>query len=232
MKMAKDNKQKDLENMLVTRNFEVNDMVLSDILEERAGEQVKKGRKIEGHPAVFDSMTSIGGWYNEVIERGAFDDCDFDDVLFFVNHETRKIPLARSRRNNKNSTMQLKVDKTGLFIGANLDTENNPEARQLCSSIDRGDITGMSFMFRVKEQKWENLDTPVPTRRIQKISKVYEVSAVNQPAYEKTDISARDKEALDNAKLELENARSQELDNSRALEIEKIKTQILLKGEV
>ena len=126
--------------------------------------------------------------------------------------------------------MRLKIDNTGLFIEADLDVENNQESRQLCSSIERGDITGMSFMFRIKEQKWENLDTPNPTRRILKISKVYEVSAVNTPAYEKTDINARDKEALDNAKLALDNARSQELDNSNALEIYKLKNQILEKA--
>lgn len=213
------------DEMLVTRSFEIADF--------RAMENKDKGTKrLEGHPAVFNSETSIGGWYKEIIERGAFDECDFDDVLFFVNHETNKIPLARSRRNNANSTMQLKIDDVGLFIGADLDIENNQQSRTLCSSVERKDITGMSFMFRVKEQKWENLDTPVPTRRILKISKVYEVSAVNQPAYDKTDINARDKEALDNAKIALDNARSQELDNSKALEIQKLKNQILFKKEI
>jgi uncharacterized protein len=213
------------DELLVTRSFEVADF-------RAMVNENKKTKRLEGHPAVFNSETSIGGWYNEIIERGAFDECDFDDVLFFINHDTRKIPLARSRRNNSNSTMQLKIDDVGLFMGAELDVENNQEARTLCSSVERGDITGMSFMFRVKEQKWENLDTPVPTRRILKVSKVYEVSAVNQPAYDKTDINARDKEALDNAKLALDNARSQELDNSKALEIQKLKSQILFKREM
>jgi uncharacterized protein len=213
------------DELLVTRSFEVADF-------RAMVNESKKTKRLEGHPAVFNSETSIGGWYNEIIERGAFDECDFDDVLFFINHDTRKIPLARSRRNNSNSTMQLKIDDVGLFMGAELDVENNQEARTLCSSVERGDITGMSFMFRVKEQKWENLDTPVPTRRILKVSKVYEVSAVNQPAYDKTDINARDKEALDNAKLALDNARSQELDNSKALEIQKLKSQILFKREM
>lgn len=213
------------ETELVKRNFEVSDMVVRTMLGE--GEENTKGRTIEGHPAVFNREADIGGWFTEIIERGAFDGCDFSDVLLFVNHETDKIPLARSRRNNKNSTMRINIDEIGLYFEADVDTENNPEARQVCSSIDRGDITGMSFMFRVKEQKWENLDTPKPTRRILKISKVYEVSAVNNPAYEDTDINARDKKALDNAKLALDNARSQELDNSEALEILKLKNQIL-----
>lgn len=211
--------EKKYDEMLITRSFEVTDIRANDIEETKA-------KRLEGHPAVFNSETSIGGWYNEIIERGAFDECDFDDVLFFVNHETRKIPLARSRRNNINSTMQLKIDDVGLFMRADLDTDNNSEAKTLCSSVERGDISGMSFMFRVKDQKWENLDTPTPTRRITKISKVYEVSAVNQPAYNDTDINARDKKALDNAKVALDNARSQGLDNSKALEIQKLKIQI------
>lgn len=187
----------------------------------------KQTKRLEGHAAVFDVMTNIGGWYNEVIERGAFDGCDFDDVLFCVNHDTGKIPLARSRRNNGNSTMQLSIDNIGLFVGADLDTENNVEARQLYSSVERGDIDGMSFIFRVKQDQWENLDADVPTRRIQKIAKVYEAGAVNWPAYEQTDINARDKAALDNARIALENARSQELENSKALDIYKLKNKIL-----
>ena len=214
-----------LDGDVVRRSFEFKDIRALGLKDEN-----DKIKRLEGHPAVFNSKTNIGGWYNEIIERGAFDDCDFTDVLFFINHDTRKIPLARSRRNNSNSTMELKVDNIGLYIRADIDTENNQEARQLYSSVERGDITGMSFCFRVKEQKWEDMDTDMPTRRITKIAKVYEVSAVNEPAYEDTDINARDKSALENAKLALENVRSKELDNSKALEIEKLRFEILMKG--
>lgn len=184
---------------------------------------------IEGHAAVFDQKTAIGDWFYEVIERGAFDDCDFDDVLLSVNHDLKKIPLARSRRNNANSTLQLSVDKEGLFVKAKLDTENNSEAKSLCSSVKRGDIYGMSFIFYVQEERWEDLDSDMPTRRIQKIRKVREVSAVSFPAYTGTDIQARDKEALDNARLALDNAVSRELDNSKTtqLELERLKNQII-----
>lgn len=183
--------------------------------------------KLEGHAAVFESITSIGGWYQEKIARGAFDNCDFDDVLLFVNHDMSKVPLARSRRNNSNSTMQLMIDNTGLYVSANLDIDNNAEAKQVYSSVQRSDISGMSFCFKVADDKWENLDTDMPKRTILSIAKVFEVSAVNFPAYELTDINARDKMALDNAKLALENARSKELDNSRELDIYKIKNKIL-----
>lgn len=186
---------------------------------------------IEGHAAVYDQKTSIGGWFYEVIERGAFDGTNFDDVLFSTNHDLRKIPLARSRRNNSNSTMQLSTDETGLFIRASLDIENNSDAKSLYSSVERGDIDGMSFIFYVQEEAWEDLDSDMPTRRIQKIKKVIEVSAVTFPAYTGTDIHARDKQALDNAKLALDNARSGELDNSEnELEVLKLRNQILLKG--
>jgi len=209
-----------MNEMSVVRSFNVSDFKTTE--NERFN--------IEGHAAVFNQTTTIGEWFYEVIERGAFDGCDFDDVLFFVNHNQKKIPLARSRRNNGNSTMVLKVDDVGLFMQADLDTENNAESKTLHSSISRGDIDGMSFAFRIKEQTWENLDTDMPTRRIKKIAKVYEVSAVNQPAYSDTDINARDKEALENAKNALENARSTELDNSTDLEIERLRIQILMKG--
>lgn len=187
---------------------------------------------IEGHAAVYDQITQIGSWFYEVIERGAFDGCDFDDVLFTANHELWDIPLARSRRNNANSTLQLSVDDKGLFVKAKLDTENNAEARSLYSAVKRADITGMSFMFYVSEERWTDLDTDMPTRHIAKIKKVREVSAVNYPAYEGTGINARAKEALDNARQTLENARATAaLDNEKQeREILQLKNEILLKG--
>jgi hypothetical protein len=185
---------------------------------------------IEGHAAVYNQKTNIGGYFYEVIERGAFDECDFDDVLFSVNHDLGKIPLARSRRNNGNSTMQLNLDNKGLYVRADLDTENNSEAKNLYSAVKRGDINGMSFIFYVQEDRWVDLDKDMPTRHIVKVKKVREVSAVNYPAYSGADINARDQAVLDNAVKALDNARS-ELDNSQAeLELLKLKTQILMKG--
>jgi len=175
--------------------------------EFRAAEEDGK-KVIEGHPAVFGSMTQIGKWFNEIIERGAFDKTDMTDVALFVNHNSCKIPLARSRRNNGSSTMSLKVDDKGLFMRAELDTEHNEEASKLYSAISRGDMDGMSFSFRVKEEDWEGLDEAMPTRRIKAISKVFEVSVVTYPAYEDTDIFARSKgQPLESGEQALESAR-------------------------
>lgn len=178
-----------------------------------------QGNVIIGRPIVYDKATNLG-YFEEVIERGALDETDLKDVLFFVNHDINKIPLARSRNNNKNSTMQLKVDNEGLEIKAILDVENNSDAKNLYSAISRGDITGMSFMFNVEEEEWKNLDSELPLRIIKKISIVREVSAVCFPAYEATSINARDKVALDNAKMTLESVRaSLESDKNKSNDI-------------
>jgi len=194
---------------------------------------VDEGNYIEGHPAIYDQKTSIGNWFYEIIERGAFDSCDFDDVLFSANHNFMEIPLARSRRNNGNSTMLLRVDEIGLYVKAILDIENNSESKSLYSAVKREDINGMSFVFYVSEERWEGLETDMPTRHVLKIKKVIEVSAVNFPAYTGTDINARDPRALDNAARVLDNARSK-LDNLKGeqnqLEELKLKNQILMKG--
>lgn len=175
---------------------------------------------IEGHAAVFDVKTAIGDWFYEVIDRGAFDDCDFTDVALFINHDWGQVPLARSRRNNGNSTMTLSVDDVGLKIRAKIDVENNPDAKTLYSAVERGDLTGMSFAFRVDSEEWQDLESEMPTRRIKKISRVFEVSACTYPAYEDTDIHARDKSTLENAKRALDNARAQSLDNDKSNELE------------
>ena len=184
-------------------------------------------RSITGHPAVFSSPADICGWFGEIIEPGAFDDCDLTDVLLFTNHRDMKIPLARSRRNNGSSTMTLTVDDIGLKMDADLDVENNQESRALFSAIERGDMDGMSFRFSVREQTWDNLDTDYPTRHITKIAKVYEVSAVNEPAYADTDISARDKAALESARKAVETARSQSLESEKELEVYRLKNKIM-----
>lgn len=178
-------------------------------LEVRAEENKENGTFIVGRPIVYESKTNIGP-FDEVIHRGALDNADLRDVRFLVNHDFSKIPLARSRKNNANSTMQLIPDEEGLQIRVNLDTENNADARALYSAVKRGDISGMSFLFGIENEEWENLDTEHPTRHIRGISTVVEVSAVTVPAYEDTEIHARSKEALENARQTVDTARSKE----------------------
>lgn len=199
----------------------------SIICEVRADES-EKGNIITGRPVVYDSMTDLG-CFDEIIEKGALDETDLTDVRFLVNHDTSRIPLARSRRNNGNSTMKLDVDDKGLTVDVTLDTENNEQAKALYSAIQRDDITGMSFMFSVDDEEWENIESEHPTRRIKKIGTIVEVSAVSFPAYDATSIQARDKAALESARLALESAkqsRAKSLDSDTA-ETLKLKIKIL-----
>lgn len=192
--------------------------------EVRAENNEKNGDFITGRPIVYDSKTNLY-YFDEIIERGALDKANLKDVRFLVNHNTDMIPLARSRNNNENSTMQMTVDKDGMGIRVNLDTENNSDARNLYSAIKRGDISGMSFMFTIDREEWEGLESDHPTRHIKSIGQVLEVSAVTFPAYEATEISARAKEALDSAKETLDSVKRSldSEDKVKALELEKAK---------
>lgn len=166
----------------------------------------KKGR-LTGRPIVYDSKTDLGG-IDEIIERGALDNTDLRDVAFLVNHNIDMIPLARSRNNNANSTMQMSIDDGGMEIRVDLDVENNADAKALYSAVERGDVDGMSFMFSVDREEWDGLETERPTRHIKAIGKVFEVSAVTFPAYAATSITARNiPNALDSARESLESAR-------------------------
>lgn len=188
--------------------------------------QNDSGSLITGMPIVFESKTDLG-WFDEVIRVGALDGTDLTDVRFLVNHNTDMIPLARSRRNNGNSTMQLTVTAEGLQMESTIDTENNNTAKELKSAIDRKDISGMSFMFSVAEDEWEDLESDHPTRYITKIASVVEVSAVTFPAYDATSINARSKDALESARAAVETAKRSVETESNLLELEKAKTLIL-----
>lgn len=199
---------------------------------EVRAEESDQGNIITGRPIVYNSRTDLG-WFDEIIEPGALNNTDLTDVRFLVNHDTSKIPLARSRRNNGNSTMQLTTDNDGLGIRVTLDTENNSEARALYSAVQRGDISGMSFMFGIRDEEWEDLDSDHPTRHIRDISTVVEVSAVTFPAYESTEINARSKEALENARQAVETARSKgqkSVDTDDNLDL--LKQQLALKSKI
>ena len=192
---------------------------------EIRAEETENGSIITGRPIVYNSKTDLG-YCAEIIERGALSNTDLTDVRFLVNHDISKIPLARSRKNTKNSTMQLSVDDDGMSIRVVLDTENNSEARALYSAVQRGDISGMSFMFGIDKERWEDLDSDYPTRHVESISTVVEVSAVTFPAYEATEINARGKEALENARQAVETARQKReksVETDKELELLKAK---------
>lgn len=204
---------------------------------EVRAEEGERGTILTGRPIVYDQRTDLG-YFDEYIAAGALNGADLTDVRFLVNHDASRIPLARSRRNNGSSTMQLTPDAFGLSLDwVKLDVENNAEARALWSAVSRGDISGMSFMFSVDGEEWTNLKTDHPTRAITKIGSIVEVSAVTFPAYDTTEIFARSKAALDSARaaMEIESRQNADaLDSAKKahdLEIEKLKTITLTGGK-
>lgn len=176
---------------------------------------------IEGYPIVFNKRTNIGDFFFEEIDSHALDNADLSDIKFMVNHDDGMIPLARHRR-GKRSTMDINIDDAGLHIVTRLDIEKNETARALCSAVDRGDIEDMSFAFgvEVSGDEWFDLDKPMPIRRITKISRVFEVSAVNDGAYAQTSIYARSA-TLENDKKTLDNVLAVALENEKRADSEK-----------
>lgn len=183
---------------------------------------------IEGVPIVFGQVTTIHDWcgeFREVIDSHALDKCDLKDVLLCVNHDVDKIALARSK--NGKGTMTLEVKEDGLHMRAKLDVENNTEARNLYSAIQRGDMDGMSFMFRVDDEEWSDLDSKIPLRTIRGISIVHEVSVVNFPAYKQTSVSARMSQESEFSPL-AEARKQLEETNKQKVELEKLKFKYLM----
>lgn len=156
------------------------------LAELRALDLENDNQLVQGYALVFDQPTVLyeygGVEYKEVIARGALDEADLTDVPFKYNHSDNVMIMARTR----NKTLQLTIDDTGLLINADL--AKTTSGKDMYELIRRGDIDKMSFAFRVKEDSY---DRETNTRTILKISKLYDVAAVDMPAYDQTSISAR-----------------------------------------
>jgi hypothetical protein len=200
------------------------DMTFDDNKEE-------KKNVIEGLAAVYNSRASIGDWFYEIIAPGAFDRADMSDVALYLNHDITKLPLARCRKNSNLNSLSVWADADGLRMRTELDTENNADARALCSAIERGDVDGMSFVFVVDSEEWSDLNAEMPTRTITGIKKVVEVSAVTYPAYDDTTIGfARAKKAQESdlAALERAKAEKENREKDEFVELEMKKKKILM----
>lgn len=172
-------------------------------VESRASDDGQK-ITIVGQPVVFNQETDIAGLWSESIAPGAIDQETLRDVRLLVNHDFNGIPLARSRRNNANSTMRATIQDYAVDMEADLDAKN-PKAIEVDSAIKRGDITGMSFAFLVDGEEWTDLNTDYPHRRITHVSKIFEFSICTFPAYEGTSVASR---SLDSGKRSLADARA------------------------
>lgn len=155
-----------------------------EVMTREGAEGTEQTLYVEGYAVRFDSPTvlfTIGDVeYKEQIDARAFDEADMSDVIFNYNHGGKV--MARTR----NKTLELKVDEQGLFIRARLD--GTEEGRRLYDEIKGGYIDRMSFAFTVRE---ESYDAENHMWTIRKIKRLYDVSAVDIPAYDDTSIAAR-----------------------------------------
>lgn len=174
-------------------------------LKEIRSDEGERQDYVHGVPVVFNTPTCLfeyeGVKFYEQIDRHAFDNCDMSDVIFNYNHGGR---VAARIRNN---TLKLAINDVCMEMDAFLG--GTEYGRNLLEDIRGGYIDKMSFAFVVAEDG-EEYDAATHTRTITRIKKLYDVSAVDIPAYDTTSISARDffteeyekeKEALGQAQL-------------------------------
>ena len=199
LKRLRDNRMYRIFTNLKTRN---------ETIQDEEGQEVKE-MIVQGQAVTFEQETTLfkcgDTEYKEVIDRNAFNETDMSDVIFNYNHGGKVV--AR----NRNNTLKLSIDANGLNIEARLD--GTEEGRKLYEEIKGGYIDRMSFCFTVKEESY-NQETH--TWRVLKVDKLYDVSAVDIPAYDTTSISARssrlavaekEQKALERAQLQKERSK-------------------------
>ena len=139
---------------------------------------------VVGYASVFDQETVIWDEFREVVRKGAFSEAvNRDDVQLLVNHDG--LPLARTTSN----TLTLTEDATGLRMESKLDI-SDPDVARIIPKMKRGDLSKMSFAFRVKEQRWTDHDNAMPLRELLDLE-LSDVSIVSTPAYDGTSVSLR-----------------------------------------
>lgn len=148
-------------------------------LQFRAEDTEDGKMEIKGYAAVFNSPETYG--YTELISERAFDEADMSDVVLRYNHNDSFMVLARTR----NKSLKLNVDEKGLYIDAILQ-DDITDHRNIFNAIKSGLIDKQSFAFVVDEDEY---DYDTDTRTITKIGKVFDVSVVDQPFYNATDVS-------------------------------------------
>ncbi|MGO5053579.1 HK97 family phage prohead protease [Lachnospiraceae bacterium LCP25S3_G4] len=208
-----------IEKLMADKNVEFREFKLTKI-ETRKNEDDTESLVIEGVPCVFDTETILYKGkhyeYREKIDKGAFNGADMTDVIFNFNH------CGRVYSRTRNKSLELEVKKDGLHMISTLMGDDEGHA-QLYRDIKSGLIDKMSFAFSVKESTYESIERSdglnVEIRTVTKIDKLYDVSAVDIPAYDTTTISARNVFDAEREKREAESEK-------RAKELLKLKLKL------
>lgn len=146
---------------------------------------------LAGHAAVFNRDSENMWGVVEQIAAGCFtNSIARDDIRGLFNHNPDKI-LAR---NVAKPTPTLRLFEDAIGLGFEIDLDDTTIARDLQKSVKRGDISGCSFSFATVMDEWDY--KPDPIKRTLKECILYDVGPVTFPAYPDTDVSARDRRAL------------------------------------
>ena len=175
--------------------------------------------QVRGYASTFDSyvlMNIDGDDYSERIDPHAFDDADMTDVVFLLDHTGRV--YART----KNGTVTLEVDEKGLLT--NTDLSKTEAARSVAEDIAVGNDSQMSFAFTVDQDHFE---PETRTRVIDRIRKVYDISAVAFPANPNTDIGLSMRDYFNG---EIEAIKEAERLQREAEELERRRAEIIKKA--
>ena len=160
------------------------------ILPGKGGKRIDSEFYVEGYAATFERYLLYEYKYKdetmrlyEEISPDAFVGADMSDIIMQYDHRGRV--LARTR----NKTLGIEIDAKGLFMYADLSHSN--AANELYNDISCGLVDRMSWAFSIDEQDIEEIDEQTRVYKIQRIKKIYDVSAVSTPANDNTEISAR-----------------------------------------
>ena len=215
-----ESKEKQKKNNTNIKEYRTNitDIIIRNLNENNDEDNNKNEMVIEGYAVVFGKVQKRG-WLTEVIENGAFDNADMSDVCLRYNHSNEYPILARTR----NKSLILEVDDKGLKVIATLiETTDN---RNIYERVKAGLLDKMSFAFTVRKREWEILNEDTENeesiQHIIEIDKLFDVSIVDEPFYEDTEVSAR---GLEGAKQFKEKRDEEKL----MIEKEKLRLKLLL----
>lgn len=158
--------------------------------------EVDGKKKIRGYAAVFNRKSEVLWWFREVIKPGAFTRAlEKSDIRALVDHDPSRI-LARYIPGRTSNTLSVREDSTGLFY--EIEPPDTSVGRDILVSIERGDVTGSSFAFTVRTDKWR-MDDGEQLREIEEVDEIFDVSPVTYPAYPDTSVGIRSLDQLTDA---------------------------------
>lgn len=191
---------------------------------------------IRGVPIVKEVFTDIGGAFRELIRSNAISPNVLKrEIKLFENHNIHgsKAMASSLIPINKLGGMEFEQEDSRITMSANLNLKRT-DSNDLYLAIQDKSMTGMSFMFSVAKDSWDWTNPDYPTRYIEEIDEIVEVSVVNFPAYKQTSIGVRSVESSENDLSVLEKARHQNhikrSADTEQLELLKLKNKNLIIG--